>query len=118
MSQSPPDPAITFEVTPRDVAAWLALPADQRPRLIDCREQEEWDLVKIDGAELIPLGETPSRLEDLSASPHGLVIYCHHGVRSMRVTQFLRGHGLENTFSMAGGIHAWANDIEPHMARY
>lgn len=113
-----PEPSETLEVTPADVAAWLDLPAAERPRLIDCREPEEWDIVHIDGAELIPMGEIPLCIEDLGNSPNGLVIYCHLGMRSLRATQFLRGHGLANTFSMGGGIEAWTNEIDPELPRY
>ncbi|HEY8962292.1 MAG TPA: rhodanese-like domain-containing protein [Luteolibacter sp.] len=114
-----PEPAETMEVTCAEVAAWVDRPADERPRLIDCREPEEWDFCRIEGAELIPLNSFPQKAASLVASsPHGLIIYCHHGMRSLHATAFLRAHGLENAFSMAGGIDAWSRTTDPAVPRY
>ena len=91
----------------------------EKLRLIDCREQDEWDTCHIDGAELSPLTtfaeEAPRRFTD-SSEP--LVVYCHHGMRSARVATFLRQKGHSQTWSLAGGIEQWAEEIEPGMARY
>ncbi|MBI1246944.1 rhodanese [bacterium] len=87
--------------------------------LLDCREQNESDLVRISGATLIPLSEIQDRVEELE--PHRqrhIVVYCHHGGRSMRVTQWLRETGFPKVQNMAGGIHAWAQDIDNSMLRY
>jgi len=95
------------------------LPPDQRPRLIDCRELEEWDICRLPGSELVPLGTFPKKVAALVGNTdRGLVIYCHHGMRSLRATAFLREHGAAHTFSMAGGIEEWAASIDPEMARY
>ena len=94
------------------------LSTEPRPRLIDCREDDEWRVCRIEGAELMPVsrfGEEVARLTD-TAEP--IIVYCHHGMRSMRVTQFLRQKGFSGARSMAGGIDAWAREIEPEMARY
>lgn len=109
----------TMEVMPAEVAQWHHLPADERPCLLDCREPEEVDICRIEGSITIPMAEIPGavdRLKDLSG--RGVVIYCHHGMRSLHATQFLRERGLENTFSMAGGIELWARQIDTEMARY
>jgi adenylyltransferase/sulfurtransferase len=114
-----PDPAETMEVPCAEVAGWAALPAGERPRLIDCREPDEWDFCRIDGAELFPLSAFAEKAPALvSSSPRGLVVYCHHGMRSLRATAFLRSHGLADAFSMAGGIDAWSRAIDPEMPRY
>ena len=114
-----PDPALTIEVSPASVAEWHKLPADQRPRLIDCREQDELAICQISGNEWIPLGTIPQAAGDLAAaSPHGVVVYCHHGMRSHRAASVLRASGLENAFSMAGGIDAWSAVIDPSVPRY
>ncbi len=122
MSDSPsylPDAAETMEVSVQSVAAWAALPADQRPRLIDCREREELDICKIDGCEWVPLGEFPFSLDKLKAdTERGIVVYCHHGMRSLQAASFLRQHGIEQAFSMGGGVAYWASKIDPDMARY
>lgn len=94
------------------------LAREPRPRLIDCREDDEWRICRIKGAELMPtsrLGAELSRLADLEGP---IIVYCHHGMRSMRVAHFLRQKGFARAQSMAGGIDAWAREIEPGMARY
>lgn len=114
-----PDPDSTLEVTPAEVAAWIGLAPDERPRLIDCREREEIAICRIEGHEWIPLGTIPSALEKFSAEAHrGFVIYCHHGMRSLRAASFLRAHGIHRAFSMSGGIEAWSCEIDPDVPRY
>ena len=109
----------SLEVMPAEVAGWHHLPADQRPCLLDCREPEEVDICRIEGSISIPMAEIPAaveRLKDLSG--RGLVIYCHHGMRSLHATHFLRERGLTNAFSMVGGIELWARQVDPEMKRY
>ena len=114
-----PDPEITLDVTLAAVAEWIALPADQRPRLIDCREQDELAICRIEGHEWFPLGTFPTSLEKLTADTgRGVVVYCHHGMRSQRAAAFLRAHGVGNAFSMSGGIDAWSAYIDPAVPRY
>ncbi|MEW4451554.1 rhodanese-like domain-containing protein [Bremerella sp. JC817] len=87
--------------------------------LLDCREQNEFDLVRIEGSTLIPMSELQDRVGELE--PHRqrhIVVHCHHGGRSMRVTQWLRQQGFPKVQNMAGGINAWAQDIDPSMATY
>ena len=85
--------------------------------LIDVREPFEVEICRIAGAQLIPMREIPNRLESFSGDKH-LLIYCHHGGRSLRVTEYLRGRGLHRVSNMRGGIDAWAQQIEPGMRRY
>ncbi len=119
MSVELPDPAATIEVSPEFVAGWNRLPGNERPLLIDCREQDELAICRIDGHEWIPMGSTPQVLPRIQAdSARGVVVYCHHGMRSHRVASFLRAHGVENAFSMAGGIDAWSALIDPEVPRY
>jgi adenylyltransferase/sulfurtransferase len=114
-----PDAATTIEISPRAVAEWYRLPADQRPRLIDCREADELIICRIEGHEWFPLGSFPASLEKLTSdSDRGVVVYCHHGMRSQRAAAFLRAHGVENAFSMSGGIDMWSEIIDPSVARY
>jgi adenylyltransferase/sulfurtransferase len=86
-------------------------------RVIDVREPFERDICSLAGAEPIPMRQIPENMPSLSREKH-LLILCHHGGRSMRVTQFLRANGFENVTNIAGGIDAWANEVEPAMARY
>jgi adenylyltransferase/sulfurtransferase len=114
-----PDPSATMEVSCSEVATWATLPENERPRLLDCRQPDEWDICHLDGAQLLPLGDFPSRIEALKEGvERGVVVYCHHGMRSLRATAFLRDIGVENAFSMAGGIDAWSRTVDPDLARY
>jgi adenylyltransferase/sulfurtransferase len=91
--------------------------APERTAIIDVRESYELDICRLDDAEHIPMRQIPERLETLARDKH-LMILCHTGVRSMRVTEFLRARGLAAVSNIAGGIDAWAEEIEPGMQRY
>lgn len=114
-----PDAAVTMEISPEAMAEWIALPPEERPRVIDCREEDELAICQIAGNEWIPLGDFPAVREKLLArNERGVVVYCHHGVRSLRGAQWLRAIGVEKAFSMRGGIEDWAVRMDPGMARY
>lgn len=114
-----PDPASTAEVSPESVAAWIDLPENERPRLIDCREAEELAICQISGNEWVPLGDFPTRLGALTSDPErGVVVYCHHGMRSLKAALFLRSRGFSNAFSMHGGIDLWTSTVDPDVPRY
>jgi len=85
--------------------------------LIDVREPHEWEIAHIEGARLIPLGQLPERLGELDGHAE-IVTHCHHGVRSMKALQLLKGAGFNRVRSLAGGIDAWADRIEVGMPRY
>jgi rhodanese-related sulfurtransferase len=87
-------------------------------RLIDCREPWENELVRLEQSTLIPMNDTPSRVEELRAMNGQLVVYCHHGVRSMYVVQWLRSQGFTDVASLAGGIDAWSVEVDPDLPRY
>ncbi|HEY2147098.1 MAG TPA: rhodanese-like domain-containing protein [Pirellulales bacterium] len=87
--------------------------------LVDCREPDEWAIVKIEGAKLMPMSELAERLGELEPyRDRRIVVHCHHGGRSLRVANWLRGQGFQNAQSMAGGIDAWAAEIDPSLVRY
>lgn len=87
--------------------------------LLDCREPQEYQLVHIEGATHIPMGQLPDRVGELESwRDKPIVVHCHHGGRSLRVTHWLRNQGYAQVQNMAGGIDAWALDIEPGMTRY
>jgi adenylyltransferase/sulfurtransferase len=71
----------------------------------------------LEGARLIPLRELPKRLGELEGHAP-IVTYCHHGQRSRQALELLRGAGFSDVRSLAGGIDAWAMDVEPGMPRY
>lgn len=87
--------------------------------LLDCRERDEHELSRIEGALLIPMGELPDRLRELDEHrAREVIVCCHHGVRSLRVAQWLRQHGFRGAQSMAGGIEQWSLQIDPRVPRY
>ena len=110
---------LPLEIGPTDVSYLLGRPGERPVRIIDCREQDEWHICRIPGAVLVPM----SRIDEMAPQcftdqQEHLIVYCHHGMRSLRVAQWLRHNGFVNTQSMRGGIDAWADLVEPDMARY
>jgi rhodanese-related sulfurtransferase len=105
-----------YEITPEEVKMKL----DQREAftLLDVREPWEFEAASIDGAKLIPMGDVPSRAhQELDPEDH-IVVVCHHGVRSMSVTAWLRQQGFEKSQSMRGGIDAWARRVDGNVPVY
>lgn len=87
--------------------------------LLDCREDFEWQIGRIEGATLIPMSQMMARVGELE--PHKLspiVVYCHHGVRSLNVTHWLRQQGFQDVLSLRGGIDAWSTGIDQSVPRY
>jgi rhodanese-related sulfurtransferase len=85
--------------------------------LVDVREQWEYDLCKIPGAQLIPLGTLPANLNTLLDTDE-VICYCHHGMRSLDAAVWLRQQGVESAKSMAGGIERWSVEVDPQVPRY
>jgi rhodanese-related sulfurtransferase len=107
---------LDFEITPGAVKALL----DQHTSftLLDVRELWEFEAARIVGARLIPMGDIPSRAhQELDPEAH-IVVVCHHGVRSMSVTNWLRQQGFENAQSLRGGIDAWSREVDPKVPTY
>lgn len=88
--------------------------------LIDVREPHERALSSIAPSEFLPMRTVPGALADLQsrAEQMPLIVFCHHGVRSLNVVSWLRQQGLENCQSMSGGIDAWSAEIDPGVPRY
>ena len=86
--------------------------------LLDCRENSEVATARIAGTMHIPMREIPARIAELGAKQGRIVIHCHHGGRSQRVTQFLRQQGFDQAQNMAGGIDAWSQEIDSSVPRY
>lgn len=90
-----------------------------RATLIDCRTPEEHRTARISGARLIPLDQFAEGIDDLEGrEQHPILVYCHHGVRSLRAVSLLRARGFELARSIAGGIDAWSLTIDPSVPRY
>ena len=87
--------------------------------LVDCREEDEHALVALPDSTLLPMSQLAGRVQELAGNEQRrLVVYCHHGVRSQRVADWLRTQGFEQVQSLTGGIDHWAEEIDPTMVRY
>ena len=105
-----------YEITPEEVKNLIN--RKDPFKFIDVREPWEHEAARIEGATLIPMGEVPNRAhQELDPEEH-IVVYCHHGVRSMNVTAWLRQQGFEKAQSMAGGIDAWSRTVDPKVPVY
>ena len=85
--------------------------------LIDVREDWEFELCSIENAQLMPMSAIAETYSQLDKNAH-LAIYCHHGVRSLRVIHFLQSQGYENLINLQGGIDAWSSMIDDSVAKY
>ena len=94
------------------------LDAAEPVRLIDVREPEEHAICRIEGAELIPMRTIPAHLDNLNREGPLLVVYCHHGMRSRKVVDWLRAQGVQNCRNLSGGIDVWSAAVDPAVARY
>lgn len=103
-----------MQITPQELSVLLA---DGAPlRLLDVRSREEHEAVKLPGAELM----TQDLLQKLFGGnkDQRIVVYCHHGVRSLDSAAYLAGHGMTNVKSLAGGIDAWSCEVDATVPRY
>ena len=85
--------------------------------LLDVREPEERATATIDPSFHIPMGDIPARVQELDPDQH-IVVYCHHGVRSLNVTAWLRQQGFEQVQSLRGGIDRWSREVDPKVPLY
>lgn len=102
---------------PLEISVQAAAQRQPDALLLDVREPCELDICKIAGAHHIPLGNLGMQWQALPKD-QPIIVLCHHGMRSLHATQFLREKGLEQTQSMAGGIDAWSLEIDPSVPRY
>jgi rhodanese-related sulfurtransferase len=107
-----------LEVDPQEVKQ--RIDSGEKLHLIDVREPHEFAQAKIEGATLIPMRSVPGELQDLDAraGEATLIVYCHHGVRSLNVVHWLREQGVDACQSMAGGIDAWSLRVDSSVPRY
>lgn len=105
-----------YEITPEEVKD--KLDAGEEFTLVDVREPWEFETAHLDGAKLMPMGDVPARAhQELDPEDH-IVVICHHGVRSMNVTAWLRQQGFEKAQSMRGGIDAWSRRVDGKVPVY
>ena len=105
------------QVRVQQLAEWLADGSRPSPLLLDVREPDEFEYCHIAGSRHIPMHLVPVRCEELSPEQESVVI-CHHGGRSMQVAMFLERKGFGAVHNLAGGVEAWASEIDPTMRRY
>jgi rhodanese-related sulfurtransferase len=114
--QNKVDAFMDYEITPEEVKK--KLDAGDELSLIDVREPWEFERSFIDGAKLMPMGDVPSRANQELDPEARIVVICHHGVRSMSVTAWLRQQGFDKAQSMRGGIDAWSRTVDPAVPVY
>jgi rhodanese-related sulfurtransferase len=86
--------------------------------LLDVREAWEYETSHIEGSKHIPMGDVPARAHQELDPDHHIVVMCHHGVRSLTVTNWLRQQGYDKVQSMRGGIDGWARTVDPKVPLY
>jgi rhodanese-related sulfurtransferase len=104
-----------YEITAQDASALLA---EGKAKLIDVRENWEYATAHVEPSLLIPMGEFTARAHQELDPEDRLLIMCHHGARSLSVTNWLRQQGYDAAQSVAGGIDAWSSYIDPKVPRY
>jgi rhodanese-related sulfurtransferase len=93
------------------------LDGGEKPLIVDVREPWEAQICAIEGAKLIPLNTVSANVKEFEGKGE-VVIYCHHGMRSLNAAAWLRQQGIEGARSLTGGIERWATEIDPQMAHY
>lgn len=112
----PGNSPMDYEIAPEEVKS--KIDSGESFTLLDVREPWEFETAKIAGAKLMPMGDVASRAhQELDPEDH-VVVVCHHGVRSMNVTAWLRQQGFEKAQSMRGGIDAWSRTVDQKVPLY
>ena len=104
-----------IEITPREVKE--RIDRGKNFLLVDVREKWEFETSRIEGAALVPLREVPENLPRFEDAEE-IVLFCHHGMRSLDAAAWLRSQGVEGARSMTGGIDRWSAEIDPKVPRY
>ena len=105
------------QLTPGELARWREDATREPPVLVDVREPWEFELARIEGSLLVPLGQLPSRVDELPRD-RPLVMVCHTGRRSQNAAMFLAQSGFADVQNLSGGVERWAVEIDPSMRRY
>lgn len=101
-------------ILPRDLADFLQ--HNPEAVLLDVREDDEVAICRLSGSVHIPMNLIPLQHNELPDVP--IVVYCHHGVRSLNVARYLQHVGFDDVYNLSGGIDAYAIDVAPDMPRY
>ncbi|HET7343303.1 MAG TPA: rhodanese-like domain-containing protein [Methylomirabilota bacterium] len=103
------------EISPQDLKA--RLDRNQAPLLLDVRQDWETRLARLPNAVHIPIEELELRVDELNRDDD-IVVYCHQGVRSAAVAEYLRSLGFTGVRNLSGGLDLWARTVDPGMRRY
>jgi|SRR5665213_3553265 len=106
---------LNLEISAAEAAELLKV---KSAKIVDVREPWEFAKTSIEGSLLMPMGEVPSRANQELDPDERLLVLCHHGVRSMNVTVWMRNQGFEHAQSVRGGIDAWSREVDPQLPRY
>jgi len=109
------DPFANIEITPREVKSMME--RGDKFLLVDVREKWEFETSWIEGAVLVSMREIPSNLAKFEEADN-IVLFCHHGIRSLDAAAWLRSQEIPGAKSMAGGIDRWSAEIDPKVPRY
>jgi rhodanese-related sulfurtransferase len=104
-----------LEISPREIKQQLD--RGEKVLLVDVREQWEHAQCRIEGDIHIPMGSIPAYLQQLDTDEE-VICYCHHGMRSLDVANWLRAQGVKSAKSMSGGIDRWSAEVDPRVPRY
>ncbi len=108
---------MNFQISPVELAEQIRL--GKRPHLLDVREVDENKYVALPDSTLIPLGELASRVDEIEQwKDEEIVVYCHHGIRSLNAIGQLKHFGFTKLRNLAGGIDRWSTDVDPKAPRY
>ncbi len=106
-----------LQITPAELAGKLR--SEQPPFLLDVREQGEHETASLPGAKLIPLAQVPLRITEIAEwKDREVVVYCHHGVRSLMAIGWLKLRGFHKLHNLAGGIDRWSLEVDANCPRY
>ena len=107
---------LPLEIDVRSVNQMLT--GGEKFTLLDVREPREIATAAIPGSVRVPMREVPARLAELGDKAGRIIVHCHHGGRSLRVTNYLRQQGFSQAQNMSGGIDAWSLEVDPAVPRY
>ena len=108
---------MNLQLSPAELAEKLR--SSNPPRLLDVRQPEEHAFVALPNSTLIPLSELPARAEEIDEwKGDEVVIYCHHGIRSLNAIGQLRHLGFTKLQNLSGGIDRWTSEVDPTLPRY
>ena len=103
------------EITPVELKQLID--EDKMPVLIDVREPHEFEICRIPGSTLIPLGEVPARMNELNSADE-IVVHCRSGARSAQAVDFMMKAGFRKIRNLQGGILAWSDQVDPSVPKY